>query len=366
MSKTEQDVTKLLEDYVKKDKIRKKDIPEVIFAIQTAFEQEELSPSKIVDLVTSMHFTIIGPFAEEILLTLPEHQQIMILDSFLNADRINANAAHYGIRRVIKLVSALLGNGASSAHVDKALRRAVNLYSEKGSNEKTDEVFRDCISDLLDLDYDSWENNEVTTLCMWLQSMVDYIEDENLVGRIRNFHGRWMKTPTEKEVHPPAEQLPQKGLLHQGERLFRELETFFVNLSKEYVETKASEAAVRADFDELGTRYKQLQSIVEQLQEKNHALSGTVNELNQCMKELRDENTELNRRLEIAYSAEGNQAKYELEVYKADLVKRLGTKYQDYLYMASQDASPESYQILLTVLEDVFDTLRRKGIEFAI
>lgn len=84
------------------------------------------------------------------------------------------------------------------------------------------------------------------------------------------------------------------------------------------------------------------------------------------MKELRDENTELNRRLEIAYSAEGNQAKYELEVYKADLVKRLGTKYQDYLYMASQDASPESYQILLTVLEDVFDTLRRKGIEFAI
>lgn len=363
MSKTQQKMITVLEGYVKKDKICKRDIPEVISAYQAALNTEEPPISMVVDLVTNMHFAIVRPFAEAVLLTLPEHQQTMVLDLFLHADRISANAAHYGIRRVVCLLRALLDNDASAVHVDKVLRRAVSLYSDKGSNEKTNEIFRECVRVVLDFDYGSWRDEEVTALCDWMQGMTLYIEDDNLVDRIKDFPRKWTKTYVKKEEHKPTGEVLQEGFLQQGERLFRELKTVFATLSKEYVGIKESEAKIRADFDNLKKRYAELQMSVEELQVKSSDLNDTVSDLNRSIKELEDENIDLNRRLEIAYSAEANQAKYELECFRNDLVKRLGTKYQDYLFMSSQVANPESYQLLLSVLEDVFDTLRRKGIE---
>jgi|LFRM01.1.fsa_nt_gb hypothetical protein len=90
-----------LELLAEKRLLNKNDIDTVLSVCRNATDTNDPPLTEVVKVITQMHAAVISPFAEHIAAALSEEEQAAILGTFLEADRIAANAAGYGLRRIV-------------------------------------------------------------------------------------------------------------------------------------------------------------------------------------------------------------------------------------------------------------------------
>ena len=72
---------------------------------------------------------------------------------------------------------------------------------------------------------------------------------------------------------------------------------------------------------------------------------------------------DLQARLKASFDADDANAKHAVQALKSQLEKRLRLDYADFLLLQKKEPSAEYYEAALFVMERVFATLKRNGIE---
>ncbi len=356
-----------LEEFVKVKQLNKQEIETILLLSISLLEGEEAALGPIVDAIAGMHFAIIPPFTKEVLLALEGAKQAKLIKLFLASDKISANRAHYGLRRIVLMLNSLLTLNEAQGFAHVLLKDAARHYREKGSNKAIDGLMVEKLTELFQLDYSVWNRKELAVLVEWLQAIAEAAKENALLQKYATFKEKWLKgekkseprkTERSKQKPPP----PTKE--EHGRRLVGQLSSLLDRLHNDIARYKELEKRAKAELEKAQRENAKLNLQVSSLAEQNRVMEGQVYQLEIKHKSLTRQNAELNARLERVFAADENQAKFEIDAYKSDLARRLRPDYDDFLRLADFEPTPDYFKALLVLLEGVFDTLRRKGIRF--
>ncbi len=95
---------------------------------------------------------------------------------------------------------------------------------------------------------------------------------------------------------------------------------------------------------------------------KNNELLNIVRNRELELKVIESKMAEMDERLRSAFSVDKYQQNQELASLKNDLAKRLRLEYKDFKELEAKEPTPQYYEAVLCVVENIFNTLRIKGI----
>lgn len=72
----------------------------------------------------------------------------------------------------------------------------------------------------------------------------------------------------------------------------------------------------------------------------------------------------LSEQLENLYSAYCHAGEMEVSALKGDIKRRLGSTYDKFLELRDKEPDLDYYEILVYMVEDIFRSLKRVGVEF--
>jgi uncharacterized protein YoxC len=385
MSSFKEKMNEYVERNKKNSRLVKTEIDEVCALIRTGFVDGSALIDDIVELLLNLNPAVTSHFAKEIFLNLSHETRVEFVSEFLSSEKIVKNAAHFGVGRCILLVNELLGIPGAEELVHVILKAsAKKAYGKDGGQKAGEILYRLCLKStrarLLSLDYSQWSETELINLSTWLESAMVHIDDEDVIASYRAFVDKYSLPhnsrvfrevqPISSLVLPTSASANEASIIAEGvhkiDLMIHSLQSEVNGILHEKATLSKEVEEVRSKLDYVIKENERLTSQLFELRENNSQLQEQIRMREMEVSTAREKISEMNERLEYAYKADKRAENQELVALKNDLARFLKLDYEAFKKLSAKE--PPEYNIyyegLVGVIENVFDSLRRKGIVF--
>jgi hypothetical protein len=372
--------------YIKKNKknskLNKTEVNEVVLLLKEVNLDNDASVDNVIEILLDLHYTVTAEFFKNVFTNLDDVVKAEFMKKFLSANKIVNNANNFGINRCLVIINELLKATGNAQFINTILKICSKKACGNDGGQKAGELlskicFKDTKSMLLLLDYTDWKEAEMRNLSVWLDNAIIYTTDAEIKADYNSFIGKYNLSRSQRtDVNISTNQTtdiskievvnssPKKGqkekivvlvsdLQLEAEKLVNERS----KLTKEIIDVKSKLEQSNRDKEELSVKVSELKNNNCQLEERIRINKIQIIDYEKKI-------AEINESLEYAYKADKRAGNQELVSLKNDLVKQLKLDYDSFLKLASKE--PEQYPMyyvgLIGIIENIFDSLRRKGI----
>lgn len=381
MIEFEKKIAPYIEKNKKNSKLNKSQTQEVVSILRQALDDQNFNIDNIINVLLELHYSVTTEFFKEAFNTLGESRKLCIIDKFVRAEKIIKNTNNFGINRFLFIINELLQTKENEEYIHMLLKAcAKKAYGDDGglkSGKLLAEVcFKHTQDKIYSLDFSKWEEEDLRKLLAWLDKAVAHTSDATIIDAHNKFVEKY-KLPINKKVtvvtFPKTEdgsdkphQCLSKPKIEPQEKIFsliKELhdEAFKMleerlKIKGELDEVKDKLAKVTDEKQNIALKLSDAQVKIEQLQE---VIKIKEEELLDAKRAIAD----LDERLKKSFNSDNIRYNQELSSLKNDLAKRLKPDYQDFIKLRAKEPTAEYYAAILDVVENVFHTLRKKGID---
>lgn len=360
----------------KNSKLNKNETAEAVTGLGLLLIEDKSNLGYVVNALVELNYAITEIYFKNIFPTLDEQQKTDLIDQFLLNDKVNKNAANFGINRGLIIINALLGAGNNDKYLHNILRFCAKRAYGKDSYQKAGELlFKACFKKtekkLLLVDYSTWQESELRTLSAWIEVAVSKTKDKSIIDAHNDFLDKYnlpkvKKTEMDKEAgtetngvfnRKPQKENDKSSTLPK-EKIIRLINDIQLEASNLLQTVEASKSTI----EKLNNEKMELDKRMLDLVSTNNQLKAEIEEHLQKISDNENKINELNVRLMNAFDADKAQQNFELISLKNDLVRRLKIDYEDYKILAAKEPNLQYYEALLGIIESIFDTLGKKGI----
>ena len=401
----------------KNSKLNKTEISEIVELLKVGLAEGDIAVDGAIDILLEIHYAATTEFIKSAFIDFDSEMKSNFVSKFLHSDKIIKNANNFGIARSLVIINSLLQTGGNEEFIHMLLKvNAKKAYGKDGGRKAGEQLTKICLDDtktkLFLLDYSAWEETELRNLSAWINNAISFTQNQDILGgyyqSLKKYNLPVMKkneaeksniqsveslTPSasskndENVKNSPESNIKQAALKDGlGEESQTGLNKENAKLKKESHEKILSLAGqLQAEADRMvKEKYRQsdeivdLKSKLEQANKEKEKLLAQISEANSRNEGLRDQlktneirlqdaekkMLDMSERLEYAYKADKRSDNQELTALKNGLVNQLKIHYEDYRKYAKKERAEYSsyYEGLVGVIEDIFDSLRRKGI----
>lgn len=385
MENYKEEIAVFIEKNKKNSKLNKSEVAEVLLIFEELLSKGDLFVKNVVHTLISLHYSLTEEFFQTVFLTLDAQQKNNLIVEFMRDNKILKNHAQFGLNRTLVVINALLETEGHDELIHSLLKFGAKKAYGKDCYQKAAELLRKiCFSKtkekLLLLDFSSWNETELINLSDWVQNAITEQTEATIVEAF-DFFAKRNNLPERKQsnavyVHigQPAQKPYSFGAEakehtkhggHQKEKLLdlvsriefeaKSLINEEIRLKKEIEEIKNQLVQTKKEKEDLTLKLSEERDkndkLVSQLRKKQIDLSHAENKI-----------SEIEDRLINSFNADKIQQQQELMLLRHSLEKALKHEHEDFCLLAQKEPSPQYYNALLGVIENIFDTLRRNGI----
>lgn len=386
-----------------------KDIISAAKVISEGYVEKEFSADDAINFLCELNKGVTSKTFAFSFPKLSNEQKLEITEALVKNKRIAENKAGFGFSRLISAIVALLELGETD-YFNIIMKWCAKHAEGNDSYKKSSELLKEnCIKTLREkiflCNYSDWKDNELKWLSRWFFYSTTNVFDESITKAYQEFSDKYILAVSDKDINPS-----KNNPVKDNNTLNSEKDASIVKN-----DSPRSEEAGRSDFQSVkkpqSLNIKEILSMLQNeinhiADERRHAVNendrlrkrvfeqetrikellsqidGIENSLKECKTSeeklkleliVKSQNIEiceskikdLEDRLKSSFSADATMQNQELISFKRDLIKSLKNDYIDYMKLAEKEASVTYYGALLDLVEGVFDTLRRKEIDFA-
>lgn len=388
----------------KNSKLNKTDVSDVGKLIKTGLAKGCITIDDAINLLLVFHYSVTSTFVNNVFIDFIDEMKADFISRFMSADKIVKNANHYGITRCLIIVNSLLQIGGNDEYIHMLLKFSAKRAYGKGGGQKAGELLmKFCLNDtkskLFLLDFSTWEETELRNLSVWLNNAISHTKNQEIIGGYLKFLEKYNLTVLNnagieengvQNVESISKVTSHKNNGGTAANSLAKIEQNTVTgnsmskkESREKIITLVSQLQSEADRVvkekmKLSDELTELKSKLEQLNKDKEELLEQVSEINNRNNQLEQQNrnneikihdaekkiAEMNERLEYAYRADKRAENQEVLALKNDIVRQLRLDYEAFKKLSSKDSAQYHmyYEGLVGIVENIFDSLRRKGI----
>lgn len=379
-----------IEKNKKNSKLNKSETAEVVLALKTELVEGRITTDEAIGTLLNLHYSVTAEFIKNAFDKLDDQIKMEFVNKFLSTKKVVKNSNNFGITRCLVVINELLKTTENNELIHVILKVcAKRAYGKDGGQKAADLLakicFKDTKSKLFLLDYSGWQETELRNLAFWIYNAIVKISDKQIIADYGTFVEKY-NLPKSKKIHIDNSQNPRADINNTTETIAKteeedtrpeiefetEIEILVSNLQRGIEKTLNNRFELLSqELEQIKTGLEQLnknrQSVVSQLMEtsnKNLLLQEQLNIKDKQLMAVEKKMAEMDERLQYAYNADRRAEYQELSALKNDLIKELRLDYDAFQKLASKE--PDQYHIyyegLVGVIENIFDSLRRKGI----
>ena len=377
-----------IEKNKKNSKLNKTEVSEVVTLLKEVLDRNNSSIDDVINILLELHYSVTEEFFRNVFVTLNEQVKNDLISKFLSADKIVKNASNFGINRTLIIVNELLQTTGNDEYIHTVLKASAKKAYGKDGGQKAGELlckicFKKSKGKLFLLDYLEWQETELRNFSVWLDNAITHTTDAEIIANYYAFVEKY-NLPKSKKTDVMNVSIPKTDVNTTMKPQKTEIDnTAPKKEHREKITILVSELELEADRIvnerlKLSKEIEEIKSKLEQLNKDKVGLEMQLSEANiknSLMQEqigIKDKEiidsekkiAEMNERLEYAYKADKRAENQELTSLKNDIIKELKLDYEAFKKLSSKE--PEQYHLyyegLMGVVENIFDSLRRKGI----
>lgn len=323
---------------------------------------------------------------------------IDIVESIIN-DFISVNTdtgkERFYVKKYATMVIKVVNNYLEKAYESKTLAKLVALvaYIALKSDENRlqfKRIIQETEGKVYNIDFSLVKKNSLDNVNRITVELIDDNEIKKYISYISDFwkkYGFTEETPpnnpsvSNDETAPSMEALVRKLYLDIKNDLSRERESVISAVTeltapfgktlddvqeeiRKSRETAAENIRLKSRVEELERQVSEQTIRIEESENTFRTLRLENDDLNGQIAVLESRNSELDSKLNEAYSINSRESSLEAEKIRSELKKSFSFLYMDWLEYEFSDVSEENYESLQAIIKKTFRSLERNGIDF--
>ncbi|MBT9151240.1 MAG: hypothetical protein DDT40_01428 [candidate division WS2 bacterium] len=357
---------------------------EVIEVIGLLGDIVENSMIEVIAVLMKLHYGVTAEFIHKVYLPFSESLKGDFICNFLNHEKIVKNTGNFGLTRSLVVLSELLQ--VKDENVYTVLKWCLKRAYGKDGGQKAGKLLSKFVLDktegeLFQLDFLNWEAIGLREFSAWAgdavkeansdlleQAYIEFMDKYSLPQRVL-MTGENRKETVEEPLRTKSDVEQIAKVKSEGKEKGEKAVLLMVDLHAEINRIVNERTLLQMKVNEMASQLERTRAekdnLVGQRAEtisKNNELLNIVRNRELELKVIESKMAEMDERLRSAFSVDKYQQNQELASLKNDLAKRLRLEYKDFKELEAKEPTPQYYEAVLCVVENIFNTLRIKGI----
>ncbi|MCK4260831.1 MAG: hypothetical protein KAX49_17775 [Halanaerobiales bacterium] len=378
----------------KKSRIGKSDSLEaakLIYQIYCSNQDCEM----LVKYLYDFYYKVAGIFVSKYYFEVSVEERTQIIQSFLKNKKFYNNQSGASLYRGFAILAGIICKEIADDNVLPIINNLTKIAEKNNAfNATSCKIFADFLNltydKFFDLDFSSLLDNELRRLFRYISSTISDISTISYGNKIQVWAEKYSFIFPKQTIVDNVEDKEISIALNKTEKISKTSESTVLTNTVKFAELDSTKELIKTlksanqeaqklfdsifnknniiqNFQEkLNAKEKQMNLLKIEIQNKNAKITSLNGQLNKVETELADREmkiSDLIERLKISFNADDISKKQELITLKNDIATAVKLQYEDFIEIKNESYNEDNHEALKGMLNQVFRTLKRYGIE---